>query len=69
MSSSCPKTSRHSLLRHGCIGRAHRNRPCSLPSCVIGGQKKADVTAHLTVFGHVGLLVNGLPDSAGLPFI
>ena len=33
------------------------------------GIKKADVTEHPEVFGHVGLLANGPPDLAGLPFI
>jgi hypothetical protein len=32
-------------------------------------KKKADVTEHLAVLGHVGLLVNGPPDSVGLPFV
>jgi len=32
-------------------------------------EKKADVTEHLKVFGHVGLLVNWLPGAAGMPFI
>jgi hypothetical protein len=31
-------------------------------------KKKADVAEHLEVFGHVGLLVNGSPGPAGLPF-
>jgi hypothetical protein len=30
--------------------------------------KKADVAEHPEVFGHVGLLVNGLPGAAELPF-
>jgi hypothetical protein len=37
-------------------------------SGITGNQKKADVTEHLTVSGHVGILVNGPPDSVGLPF-
>jgi hypothetical protein len=32
-------------------------------------KKKADVTEHTNAFGHVGLLVNWLPDTAGSPFI
>jgi hypothetical protein len=32
-------------------------------------KKKADVVEHPEVFRHVGLLVNGLPGSAELPFI
>ena len=31
--------------------------------------KKTDVAKHPQVFDHVGLLVNGLPSAAGLPFI
>jgi hypothetical protein len=31
--------------------------------------KKADVAEHLEVFDHVGLLANGLPGTARLPFI
>ena len=31
--------------------------------------KKADVGDHPEMFAHVGLLGNGPPDSAGLPFI
>jgi hypothetical protein len=31
--------------------------------------KKADVVEHPEVFDHVGLLFNGLPGTAGLPFI
>jgi hypothetical protein len=30
--------------------------------------KKADVAEHVRVFRHVGLLVNGPPGPAGLPF-
>jgi hypothetical protein len=30
--------------------------------------KKADVIEHLEAFDHVGLLVNGPPGTAGLPF-
>ena len=30
--------------------------------------KKADVAEHPEVFGHVGLLINGPPSIAGLPF-
>jgi hypothetical protein len=33
------------------------------------GAKKTDVAEHPEVFDHVGLLVNGLPGAAGLPFI
>jgi hypothetical protein len=32
-------------------------------------KKKADVVEHPQVFGHVGLLFNGPPGTAGLPFI
>jgi hypothetical protein len=32
-------------------------------------QKKADVVEYLEVFDHVGLLVNGPPGTAELPFI
>ena len=32
-------------------------------------EKKADVTEHPKVSGHVGLLVNWLPDMPGSPFI
>jgi len=35
----------------------------------IPGQKKADVAQHPEVLGHVGLLVNGPPGTAELPFI
>ena len=31
-------------------------------------QKKADVAVHPEVFHHVGLLVDELPGTAGLPF-
>jgi hypothetical protein len=31
-------------------------------------QKKAGVVEHPEVFGHAGLLVNGPPGTAGLPF-
>jgi hypothetical protein len=31
--------------------------------------KKADVTEHPDVFGHVGLLVNEPPSDAEMPFI
>jgi len=31
--------------------------------------KKTDVSEHPEVFDHVGLLVNGPPGTAGLPFI
>jgi hypothetical protein len=31
--------------------------------------EKADAAEHPQVFDHVGLLVNELPGSAGLPFI
>jgi hypothetical protein len=31
--------------------------------------KKADVIEHPGVFKHVGLLINGPPGMAGLPFI
>ena len=31
--------------------------------------KETDVAEHLRVLGHVGLLVNGLPGTAGPPFI
>jgi hypothetical protein len=34
-----------------------------------GGIKKADVVERPGVFDHVGLLVNGPPGTAGLPFI
>ena len=33
------------------------------------GQKKADPAAHLEVIGWVGLLFDGPPGLAGLPFI
>jgi hypothetical protein len=33
------------------------------------GQKKTDVAEHPQVFDHVGLLVNRLPGTAGLPLI
>jgi hypothetical protein len=32
-------------------------------------KKKADVVEHPEVFDHIGLLVNELPSTAGLPFI
>ena len=32
-------------------------------------EKKADVAEHPEVFRHVGLLVNGLPGAAELPFV
>jgi hypothetical protein len=35
----------------------------------VQGTKKADVVEHPEVFDHVGLLVNGLPGVAELPFI
>ena len=40
-------------------------RPCLVAS----GEKKADVVEHPEVFDHVGLLVNGPPGGAGLPFV
>jgi hypothetical protein len=33
------------------------------------GEKKADVAERPAAFDHVGLLVNGPPGTAGLPFI
>jgi len=36
---------------------------------ILGAQKKADVAEHPQMFGHVGLLFNGPPDTAGSPFI
>jgi hypothetical protein len=32
-------------------------------------EKKIDVVEYPWVFGHVGLLVNGLPGTTGLPLI
>jgi hypothetical protein len=32
-------------------------------------EKKTDVVEHPEVFDHVGLLVNGPPDTGGLPFV
>jgi hypothetical protein len=34
-----------------------------------GKPKKTDVVEHPRVFDHVGILVNGPPGMAGLPFI
>ena len=34
-----------------------------------GAKKKADVAERPAAFDHVGLLVNGPPGTAGLPFI
>ena len=34
-----------------------------------GSEKKADVAEHPEVFNHVGLLVNGPPGVAEVPFI
>jgi hypothetical protein len=39
------------------------------PSLVASGEKKADVVEHPEVFDHVGLLVDGPPGGAGLPFV
>jgi hypothetical protein len=41
---------------------------CSRPACS-EAKKKADVTEHHQVFGHVGLLANGPPGTAGLPLL
>jgi hypothetical protein len=38
------------------------------PSCAIKN-KKADVVEHFEMFHHVGLLFNGPPGKARLPFI
>jgi hypothetical protein len=35
---------------------------------VTAGKKKSGMTEHPLVFGHAGLLVNGPPDTTGLPF-
>jgi hypothetical protein len=37
--------------------------------CHVSFSKKTDVAEHPQVFDHVGLLVNGLPGAARLPFI
>jgi hypothetical protein len=39
-----------------------------MPARATAGEKKADVVEHPWVFDHVGLLVNGPPGTAGLPF-
>jgi len=39
------------------------------PPPVASGEKKADVVEHPQVFDHVGLLVDGPPGGAGLPFV
>lgn len=43
------------------VGWAMADRPAS--------EKKADLADHLEVFGQVGLLFDGPPGPAGLPFI
>jgi hypothetical protein len=56
-------------------GRQERNEfrqvPVQIktPSTTVALQKKADVAEYSGVFNHVGLLFNGPPDKAGLPFI
>jgi hypothetical protein len=52
------------LVRHGRIGHVHW-----VPPCCIDSEKKADEVEHLEVFDPVGILVNGPPGTAGLPFI
>jgi hypothetical protein len=47
---------------------------CNLGRCrdsvfAMRPHKKTDVVEHPQVFDHVGLLVNGLPGPAGLPFV
>jgi hypothetical protein len=39
------------------------------PVLSTAGEKKAGVAEHPEVFRHAGLLVNGPPGTAGLPFI
>jgi len=39
------------------------------PAQLVDENKKADVAERPKAFDHVGLLVNGLPGMAGLPFI
>ena len=63
------------LLRHGWPGLAHQYAPIS--GCPLlradarvplhFEQKKADTAEHPRVLNRVGLLVNGLPGTAGLP--
>jgi hypothetical protein len=36
---------------------------------LLGPRKKADMAEHLGMFGHVGLLVNGPPGTAGAPLV
>ena len=48
-----------------------RVRPVSRHCCLssVRPTKKADATQHPRVLNHVGLLFNGPPGTAGLPFI
>jgi len=50
--------------------RLNRRHPpyCFRPACAPEGEK-ADVTEHLEMFRHVGLLFNEPPGRAGLSFI
>jgi hypothetical protein len=41
---------------------------CDL-STPVKAKKEADMVEYLSVFDHVGLLVNEPPDTSGLPFI
>jgi hypothetical protein len=41
---------------------------CLRPPGATATEKKADGVEHPEVFDHVGLLVNGPPGTAGLPF-
>jgi hypothetical protein len=49
---------------------SEQRRPWWLrPSRSAENKKKADMAEHPKAFNHVGLLVNGLPGTAELPFI
>jgi len=57
-------------LRHagtGPILRSRHRKSWSLLATPEFRSKKADVAEHPRAFDHVGLLVNGPPDRAGLP--
>ena len=57
------------LLRHSQIGLFHPVPPsCPRPPGATASETKSRRDEHPGAFGHVGLLVNGPPEEAGLPF-
>jgi hypothetical protein len=50
-------------------GEVPPSSPATKTQTETASKKKADVAEHTKVFDHVGLLVNGPPGTAGLPFI